>query len=982
MTIGNPLAALTEPPIAATRRPGRVPVGTIGDWKIYEVKKGGMGDVYICGRDGVEGEYALKSFQSRLFFDAPSRAAFLREITAWLRLTGTPFVMPALGVEEDRGRLLVRMLAVGRDNRGVGTIRDLIAKKCASPTEVFRVALQFASGMRFTGKAIPGVSHGDLTPENLLYNGGPVLISDFGLVAIGRGEKGLRATPRYEAPEYSSTGPSSAGDVYSFGIIVDELIKSCTGGGFLSVLRRRSTNNELLRALGVISQSCRARDPEQRPSFEHIGHQLFEILKSHPDELRDEFATTAMLHGNFRDLQAELAPDVAGSLLKVGAPDAALQVIDMIPEVQTTGMVLALKGNALSLLDQDEKALPCFEQALRSQLSDAERLLCRSDYALSLKRLGRLEEAKRIYLDLLATATDDQLPQVVVNLAGVYQEGKEYQDAFELLSRFIRQRQDEPLAFAALGMACEKLHRHKAAAAHYQRAVALAPQIAHIQVALARECLELGRWQEADQALYAAHQQGYVSREWLKLAIVTAILTGRSGDAEALTTAAKRDLPADDFKRLEKDALELTVTTARKAVGGNASETAQTADEAASTPPGEPTEPAEPLSPPVAQRHTGPADAVPTDNADSPFEPAGFPFFTIRFYLPENTFSCDFYDDIDSPAYVEHFLESWNRFRRDPAMSHGAEPRPTPFYFHVCPSCCVSILTNRDAGAGLQCGQCNHKSSCISSVNAKTDELLERVNKGAGKRIKSNKGLAQYVVFQPLATSPEELMEMKRLCRDAGFIEAEGGAATRVGYLAIARARNAGLAVDESREIIVVSKLCASDERSHSGDTPQESDRLVRSLRRVAPVWSFSTQIDPTGGDLGSLLFSGRTDELEQRCRSEVASSPEDIGKLLLLVQVLISNNKIREAESFALRATVLAPADASVWSSLAMVERHLKNYEAAIEHAERAVSMDPLEREALVTLFLTYRQLGDEKAATETWSRISALGGPAISTQ
>jgi serine/threonine-protein kinase PknG len=223
MTPGNPLLALSGPPGTRTRAKNRAAVGTLGKWTIYEVKQGGMGNVYICGRDGAEGELALKSFQPRLFFDARSRAAFLREITVWLRLTGTPFVMPALGIEQNEGRLFVVMLAIGDNQRGVGTVGDLIARKCASPVEAFTIAWQFAVGMQQAGVAIPGVSHGDLTPANLLYNGGPVLISDFGLAAIGRLDAAtMRATPGYEAPEYSSTGPTPAADVYSFGVITTE----------------------------------------------------------------------------------------------------------------------------------------------------------------------------------------------------------------------------------------------------------------------------------------------------------------------------------------------------------------------------------------------------------------------------------------------------------------------------------------------------------------------------------------------------------------------------------------------------------------------------------------------------------------------------------------------------------------------------------------------------------------------------------------
>src|ERR1019366_2228288 len=227
MTPGNPLSLLSPPSGQGTKPRKRQAAGKIGHWTIYEVKHGGMGDVYICGAGESSAEFALKSFQPRLFFDPESRRAFLREVTIWLRLTGTPFIMPALNIEEHEGRFFVLMPAVDEDSRRVGTVGDLIARKVASPVEAFTIAWQFAMGMKLAGDAIPGVSHGDLKPANLLYNGGPILISDFGLASIGRLEgKPLRATPGYEAPEYVSTGPTPAADMYSFGVILSELATS------------------------------------------------------------------------------------------------------------------------------------------------------------------------------------------------------------------------------------------------------------------------------------------------------------------------------------------------------------------------------------------------------------------------------------------------------------------------------------------------------------------------------------------------------------------------------------------------------------------------------------------------------------------------------------------------------------------------------------------------------------------------------------
>ena len=123
-----------------------------------------VSETYISAESGSTSGIRLKSFQPRLFFDPESRRAFLREVTIWLRLTGTPFIMPALGIEEHEGRFFVLMPAVEEDSRRVGTVSDLIVRKSASPVEAFTVAWQLAMGMKLVGDAIQGVSHGDLKP--------------------------------------------------------------------------------------------------------------------------------------------------------------------------------------------------------------------------------------------------------------------------------------------------------------------------------------------------------------------------------------------------------------------------------------------------------------------------------------------------------------------------------------------------------------------------------------------------------------------------------------------------------------------------------------------------------------------------------------------------------------------------------------------------------------------------------------------------
>lgn len=977
MTPGNPLSVLSSPSVLNTKSRKRKAISRIGHWTIYEVKHGGMGDVYICGVGESSSEFALKSFQPRLFFDPESRRAFLREITIWLRLTGTPFIMPALKIEEHEGRFFVLMPAVDEDSRRVGTVGDLIARKVASPVEAFTIAWQLAIGMKLAGDAILGVSHGDLKPANLLYNGGPVLISDFGLASIGRIEgKPLRATPRYEAPEYVSSGPTPAADVYSFGVILSELAASCLGPK-TSIFRGSSAvdSSPLIRRLTEIAETCSSHDPKVRPSFADVVRTLGESVLIHPDELRDMFLRTGLLHGGFRDMQASMLPEIAEGLLKIDAPMQALEVLDSIREEVRSNKVFVLKGTSLSLLERDQEALAWFERVLKNPMEDRERLHCLSEYALSLKRVGKLKEAKDIYNGLLGKAKDSELGQIVVNLASVYAEGEEHQKAVELLLRFIRAHQDEPLAYAALGNAYAALGRFQEAASQYQRALALAPQLANIQVAFARICLQqLGRWEDANEALFAAHQQGFMSREWVLLALASSTLTGRAQDAEALMSAARRDLPGAEVAHLEKEAMGMAITAMRKAIG----EADSPENATPSSVQWEPVQRAENPAESGELPETAPVIKDATASSGAFFEPAGLPFFNIRYYFPENQFSFDYYENLDCTNYVDGFVESWNHFQRNPDLNHGTDLRPNPPYFHQCPNCKVYILTNRDEGSSLNCRQCDVKNSTHIVETERSRQLLESVYAALSKTLKNHKGLRQFLIFQPVEDNPRLLDEMKQICKKAGF-EHFAGASSPLGYFCIANARKAGLLFDVRREIVTVSSLIISDELSYAGDTPLETDRLVRKLRVEAPIWSVSMNFDPMGNDPMSLLFGGKMEEMEEQCRRAVEQSPEDMEQMILLIEILRGNKKIAEAKAFALRATILAPDNPNSWLVLGESEMDFGEHLIAISHLNKALGLDPLKRDALVGLFLCYEKIGDTEKTKETWSRIESLGGPML---
>jgi serine/threonine protein kinase len=181
-TPGNPFGFLPDDTgIVGNNR--EEPLGLLGGkYMVLEVRRGGMGEVYICESTSEDNlRVALKTFQKRLFFDRASREAFVREVSIWIRLTGQPHILPAIGLEQFNGRPFVVMLAVKPGPSGEVTVRDLLEQRRGglSPEKALSLAFQMAHGLQSAQKCVPGIVHGDLKPENLLLIGEQLFISDF-----------------------------------------------------------------------------------------------------------------------------------------------------------------------------------------------------------------------------------------------------------------------------------------------------------------------------------------------------------------------------------------------------------------------------------------------------------------------------------------------------------------------------------------------------------------------------------------------------------------------------------------------------------------------------------------------------------------------------------------------------------------------------------------------------------------------------------
>ena len=290
-----------------------------GYWEVLDIKKGGMGVVYIV-KDHRHSEafgkpvfYAAKTLQDRFLDDASWCKKFEQEAYTWIKLGAYEHIVRAVFADRVQGQPYVFSEAI-LTKRFPSNLRGYVSHELLNLPISLLFALQFCKGMEYVNlKGLNG--HFDIKPENVMITDeGVVKITDWGLARLAADiveptQDILSSSPHrfmtpkdapwrggtlpYMAPEiFTDADVTPSVDIYAFGVMLYEMV---TGQlpfmeRTVSDLRKahlRTTpaspdtiNSVVTKQLSDIIMACLEKNPNNRPrNFIGIKEDLAIIFK-------------------------------------------------------------------------------------------------------------------------------------------------------------------------------------------------------------------------------------------------------------------------------------------------------------------------------------------------------------------------------------------------------------------------------------------------------------------------------------------------------------------------------------------------------------------------------------------------------------------------------------------------------------------------------------------------------------------------------
>ena len=248
----------------------------LGKYEIQQWLGGGrFGDVYLARDEILDQNFALKIARPREL-----EMAMLKSEARLLCALNHPQIVHFHNVDIIEGQaVLILEYVAGRSLREIIRIGGIEIDRIAD------IARQTADALGYAHRQ--GVWHRDLKPENILLTGDQkIKIADFGLARFARSrltEEGAAGTPLYMPPEAWDGKYAERSDIWSFGVIIYELLtgeppfldddlgrlrKKIAKGSFILPSLARAGIPGYLEDLVT---TCLRTDGDSRPSAEEIS---------------------------------------------------------------------------------------------------------------------------------------------------------------------------------------------------------------------------------------------------------------------------------------------------------------------------------------------------------------------------------------------------------------------------------------------------------------------------------------------------------------------------------------------------------------------------------------------------------------------------------------------------------------------------------------------------------------------------------------
>ena len=192
-------------------------------------------------------------------------------------------------------------------------LSQVVASRPLTPSECQAMLPPLLEALAYVHRQ--GFVHGRLKPSSIMAAGERLKISSDGLVGAGEAGRELGAASVYDPPEAGTGGLSAAGDVWSLGMTLAEVLTQkvpLLEAGRKETLLPRSVPA----VLADVVRHCLSLDPKQRWTVEQIAARLSPVAAASPT--RGEVGAAEQSRGRKRYVAAAVAVAVLGLIFIAG----------------------------------------------------------------------------------------------------------------------------------------------------------------------------------------------------------------------------------------------------------------------------------------------------------------------------------------------------------------------------------------------------------------------------------------------------------------------------------------------------------------------------------------------------------------------------------------------------------------------------------------------------------------------------------------